>query len=397
MNSEEIRSLWSRHLMSTYAPGLALVRGRGAMVWDADGRKYLDFLAGIAVNALGHAHPRMLRALRDQAKTLIHVSNLYYTESAPRLAALLNERALGGKCFFCNSGAEANEGLIKLARLWGSTHGGRWRILTMCNSFHGRTLATLTATGQTKVQSGFEPLPDGFDYGEFNNLDFTRSRVGPQTAAILVESVQGEGGVVPATPEFLRGLRALCDEQGILLLCDEVQTGLGRTGRWFGYQHAGIEPDAISIAKGLGGGFPIGAIVAGPKLADVFQPGNHGSTFGGTPLACAVARAVIETIEEEGLVERAATLGAIFREGLDALRAKYPFIAEVRGLGLMTGLVLDRPAKDLELALRERGLLAIATAQNVVRFLPPMIVTEAQIRRALRIVKAACQAIARAA
>ena len=393
MNTVEILSLYKQNLMSTYSPSLVLVKGRGARVWDADGKEYLDFLAGIAVNALGHAHPRLVRAIRHQAGRLIHVSNLYYNDVTPRLALALNNRALGGKCFFCNSGAEANEGLIKLARLWGSKNGGRWRIVTMKNSFHGRTLATLTATGQSKVQVGFEPLPDGFDYAEFNNLESVRQAVSDQTAAVLVEAIQGEGGVLPASDEFLQGLRYLCNAQGILMLCDEIQCGLGRTGAWFAYQAAGIQPDAISVAKGLGGGFPIGAILTGQKLADVFQPGSHGSTFGGTPLACAAALAVIESIEGERLVENAAKMGQMFADGLRALQKRHPFITGVRGRGLIVGLVLDRPSKELEVLLRERGLIAVSTAGNVIRFLPPLNITARQVRKALRILKAACRAL----
>lgn len=390
MNTQEIMSLYAQHVMPTYAQSLVLVKGRGAWVWDAEGRKYLDFAAGVAVNALGHGHPKLVRAIRSQARRLIHVSNLYYNECQPRLAAMLNVRSLNGRTFFCNSGAEANEGLIKLARLWGSKNGGRWRVLTLRNSFHGRTLATLTATGQDKVQKGFEPLPDGFDYANYNDLDSVRAAITPRTAAILVEAVQGEGGVLPATADFMGGLKAICEEHNLLLMCDEVQTGIGRTGKWFGYQHYGIVPDGISVAKGLGGGFPIGAVVVGPRLADVFQPGNHGSTFGGTPLACAAACAVIETIEQDGLLDRAAALGQLFQDGLRKIQNRYPFITDVRGRGLMVGLALDRPAKPMEEALRKHGLLAIATAHTVIRFLPPLIITESDVRRALRIVKKAC-------
>ena len=392
--TEETIALYKQNVMSTYSPALVLVKGRGTRVWDADGREYLDFLAGIAVCSIGHCHPRLVKAIRAQAGQLMHVSNLYYTENAPRLALALNNRSLKGKCFLCNSGAEANEGLIKLARLWGSKNGGKWRVVTMRNSFHGRTLATLTATGQAKVQTGFEPLPDGFDYADFNHLESVRAAITERTAAVLVEAVQGEGGVIPASSAFMTGLRTLCDEKGLLLLCDEVQCGLGRTGAWFAYQEYGIEPDAFSLAKGLGGGVPIGAVVAGPKLADVFQPGHHGSTFGGTPLACAAALAVLETIEQEKLFLNAADLGARFREGLRELQEKFPFITDVRGRGLMIGMQLDRPAKDFETALRQNGLLALATAGNVIRFLPPLNVTSGQVRKALRIVKQTCKTVA---
>ena len=272
MNTAEIKELHQHYVMSTYNPGVALVKGSGARVWDADGREYLDFLAGISVVNVGHCHPQVVQAIQQQAERLMHVSNIYYNENQPQLAKVLSEKSLGGKCFFCNSGAEANEALIKLARLWGSSE-GRYEVITMRQSFHGRTLATLTATGQDKVQKGFSPLPEGFQYAEFNNLDSVAATVGEKTVAILVEAVQGEGGICPADPAFMTGLRALCDEKNLLLLVDEVQSGMGRTGKWFAYQHYGIEPDAISIAKALGNGVPIAAVAAGEKLSDVFRPG----------------------------------------------------------------------------------------------------------------------------
>ncbi len=388
-NFQEVIDLHQHYVMNTYAPSLVLAKGRGACVWDVNGRKYLDFIAGISVTNIGHCHPRLVKAIKSQAARLMHVSNLYYNENQPRLARELSEKSLGGKCFFCNSGAEANEALIKLARLWGHDR-GKYEVITMRNSFHGRTLATLTATGQDKVQKGFEPLPVGFSYAEFNNLDSCRAAVTDKTVAILVEAVQGEGGVRPADPAFMQGLRALCDEKGLLLLCDEVQCGMGRTGNWFGYQRYGIEPDAFSLAKGLGGGFPIGAVVASPKLSDVFRPGHHASTFGGTPLACAAALAVMETIEEDGLLVNATRMGDLFMERLKKSASKHGFIREVRGVGLMIGLVLDRPAKDLELALRVKGLLALATAENVLRLLPPLNIKSSQIKKAVRLIDKTC-------
>ncbi len=387
--SEEIISLHKQFVMSTYAPGLVLVKGKGAKVWDADGKEYLDFLAGIAVLSVGHCHPKVVKAIKEQAAKLMHVSNLYYNENQPRLAQALSTRSLNGKCFFCNSGAEANEGMIKLARLWGHAQ-GKFEVISMTNSFHGRTLATITATGQTKYQKGFEPLPTGFVYAEFNNLDSVKAAITEKTAAVLVEAVQGEGGIVPASPEFMKGLRALCDEKNILLLCDEVQCGFGRTGQWFGFQAYGIQPDAFSLAKGLANGFPIGAMVAGPKLSDLFQPGHHASTFGGNPLACAAALATIDVIEQEKLLENAATTGELFKQKLKKLAKKYPFIQDVRGIGLMVGLVCDRPAKPLEVILREKGLISIATHDVVIRFLPPLNVKASQIRQAVKIVEEAC-------
>ncbi len=391
MKTAEIQELHSRYVMSTYAPGIALVKGRGTKVWDAEGNAYLDFLAGIAVTNLGHCHPHLVRAIRRQSSRLLHVSNLFHNELQPQLAKALSERSLGGKCFFCNSGAEANEGLIKLARYWGQDK-GRYEVLTMRNSFHGRTLATLTATGQDKVKKGFEPLPAGFAYANFNDLESVRAAITDQTAAILIEAIQGEGGVRPARPDFIKGVADLCRQKGILLFCDEVQCGVGRTGHWFGYQRYGIEPDAIALAKGLGGGFPIGAIAASPELSDIFQPGTHATTFGGTPLACAAALAVIETIESEHLLENATRMGELFIEKLKAVAAKYAFIREVRGAGLMIGLVLNQPAKRLEELLRAEGVLSLATAETVLRFLPPLTVTAGEVKKAAKAVDRACGA-----
>ena len=267
MNTEQIVSLHKQYVMPTHAPGLALVRGQGCKVWDADGREYLDFLGGIAVVSVGHCHAKLAAAIAKQASTLMHVSNLFYNENQPQLAKAIVEKFGEGKVFFCNSGAEANEGLIKLARYWGHA-AGKFEVISMRNSFHGRTLATLTATGQFKVQKGFDPLPAGFAYADFNNIESVRTAITDKTAAVLVEVIQAEGGVLPAEAEFMRQLRDLCDEKKILLLIDEVQTGIGRTGHWFGFQSYGIKPDAFSLAKGLGGGFPIGAVVASAKLQD---------------------------------------------------------------------------------------------------------------------------------
>ena len=385
-SSAEIIGLYEKYVMPTYSQSLALVKGSGAQVWDADGREYLDFAAGIAVTSVGHAHPRLVRVLSEQVGRLQHVSNIYYNEWQPQLAqALVEKSGLGGKCFFCNSGAEANEGLIKLARLWGH-EAGRYEVISMRDSFHGRTLATLTATGQDKVQKGFEPLPDGFRYAEFNNLASCEKAITPKTAAIIVEAIQGEGGILPAKPEFMTGLRKLCDERGILLFCDEVQCGMGRTGQWFGYQNYDIKPDAISLAKGLGGGFPIGAIVSGSKLANVFQPGKHGTTFGGNPLACAVALEVHRIIEDEDLLANAAKMGARLQGHLR--RLNHPSIKEVRGLGLMVGVVLARPVKELLPILQDQGLLALAAGEKVLRLVPPLNIQEQEIDRGAEILAA---------
>jgi predicted acetylornithine/succinylornithine family transaminase len=387
----EIIQQFDEHVIPSYARRpIVFVKGKGAKLWDAEGKVYLDFLAGISVLNVGHSHPVVVEAIRQQAGQLTHVSNLYYTENQGRLARTLSGLSLGGKCFFCNSGAEANEALIKLARLWGHEK-NRFEIITMKNSFHGRTLATLTATGQDKVQKGFDPLPSGFVHAKFNDLESVKEAITERTAAILVEAVQGEGGVIPATVEFMHGLRALCDEKDLLLLCDEVQCGMGRTGKWFAFQHFDVQPDAFSMAKALGSGFPIGAIVTNPKLADVFQPGKHASTFGGTPLACAAALATVQVIEQENLLQHASDLGARFKKGLQALVEKYPkHLTEVRGLGLMLGLVLTATAKPLEDKLMEMGLITLATGKQVLRFLPPLTVKPNEVDEALDMIADAC-------
>ncbi|MCE9615320.1 MAG: aspartate aminotransferase family protein [Lentisphaerae bacterium] len=388
--SEEIAARFNRFVMPTYSPSLTLARGKGTRVWDADGKVYLDFAAGISVVNVGHCHPRIVEAIQRQCAELMHVSNLYYTDNQAKLAERLSRLGLGGKCFFGNSGAEANEALIKLARLWGHDQ-GKYEIVTMTNSFHGRTLATAAATGQIKVQKGFEPMPEGFSYAEYNNLESVSMQVGEKTVGVLLEAVQGEGGVVPADDAFFKGVRALCDERGLLMLCDEVQCGMGRTGHWFGYQGYGVQPDACSLAKGLGSGFPIGAIVSNTKLADVFQPGRHASTFGGTPLACAAALATLDVIEEEGLVRRAGEKGAEFRAQLSAFVGKYAHVTEVRGSGLMIGLVLDQPVQGLVERLREMGLLTLATAGNVVRMLPPLNAKDNELDEAVEIIEEALE------
>ena len=385
--SADIKTKYQSYIIPSYAtPSLVLVKGKGSRVWDNDGKVYMDFVGGIACQNVGHCHPKVTEAIQAQAAKLVHVSNLYMNEYHGVLAEKLSTLSgLGGKCFFCNSGAEANEALIKLARLWGSDE-GKYEIVSMTNSFHGRTLAALAATGQTKYQDGFEPIPDGFLYATLNDLDSVKAVISGRTAAILVEAVQGEGGVVAATPEFMKGLRALCDEKGILLFCDEVQCGMGRTGHWFGFQASGVKPDAFSLAKSLGSGYPIGAIVTNPKLADVFQPGKHASTFGGSPLACAAALATLGVIEDEKLVARAAEAGEQFAEGLREFIEAYEHVKEVRAYGLMIGLVLDVPAKLLSQSLLEMGILAIPTAENVVRFLPPLNIKDSDINEALDII-----------
>ena len=382
--TEEIAALFNQNVMSTYCPGRALVKGAGTRVWDADGNVYLDFAAGIAVLNTGHCHPAVVEAIRAQAGKLMHVSNLYYTENQALLAQKLAGIIPDAKSFFCNSGAEANEGMVKLARLWGSEE-GRYEVICMRNSFHGRTLATAAATGQDKVKKGFEPMPEGFVHANFNDLESVKALVNEKTVAIMLEAIQGEGGVVPADAGFIAGIRALCDEKNLLMLFDEVQCGMGRTGNWFGFQMFGVEPDAFTLAKALGSGFPIGAVVAGNKLNNLYKPGHHASTFGGNPLACAAALATIKVIEDEELLKMAAEKGALIREGLEQFVEKYEHVTSVRGAGLMLGMVLDQPAKELVDKMTEIGLLTLATAENVVRMLPPLNIKDSEIEEALEI------------
>jgi predicted acetylornithine/succinylornithine family transaminase len=385
MNRSEIIGLFDRYVVPNYARyPLVFARGKGARVWDADGKEYLDFGGGIAVNLLGHS--AMAEILAKQASVLVHASNLYYTEPQGRLAKRLVELVgVEGKCFFCNSGAEANETLFKLARKFGNESGSRYEILTFQNSFHGRTLAGISATGQEKVKHGFEPAVEGFRHVPFNDLDAVAKAVGPKTAAILLEPIQGESGIRPATPEFLRGLRRLCDERKLLLMFDEVQCGLGRTGDFCGFRSiaADVQPDAISWAKGLGGGFPIGAVWIRGPYADLLGPGTHGTTFGGTPLACSVALAVLDTLERDGLLRNAREVGQYFIGKLQALAAKCPVIREVRGFGLMIGVELAMEARPAVLKLAEHGLIGIAAGTNVVRFLPPLNITRAEVDEAV--------------
>ncbi|MDX8402633.1 MAG: acetylornithine transaminase [Mariprofundaceae bacterium] len=380
-------------LMDNYARWpLDLVRGEGSRVWDADGRSYLDFTSGIAVNALGHAHPALAEALCAQAREMLHCSNLFgipvQRELARRLAALSGlDRA-----FFCNSGAESNEAAIKLARkYWADRGRARRTIVCMEGSFHGRTLATLTATGQDKVKSGFDPLPEGFVHVSFGDADALRRAVGDDAAAVLFEPIQGEGGVRPADPGFLREARAICDETGALLILDEVQTGVGRTGAMFAFEHAGIRPDVLTLAKSLGGGMPIGAMLAAEDVAASFGPGSHGSTFGGNPLACRAALTVLEVIESEGLVENARRQGARLADGLRGIAARDARVTEVRGAGLLLGMALETEAAPIIEAARTEGLLLLSAGPNVVRLLPPLNVRDEEIDAALSMLAAAME------
>ncbi|MDD2455993.1 MAG: aspartate aminotransferase family protein [Kiritimatiellae bacterium] len=383
--STDIAELFNQYVMHTYAPTATLTSGSGCKVRDPDGKTYLDFTSGIAVHNVGHCHPKVVKAVQDQVATLGHCSNLFYNVGQALLAQKLSKLSLNGKCFFCNSGAEANEAMIKLARLWGSAN-GKYEIICMQNSFHGRTLATAAATGQAKVQKGFDPLPIGFTFAEFNNLDSVKAAVNERTAAVMVEAVQGEGGVLPADEDFMVGVRKLCDDKGLLMLCDEVQCGMGRTGKWFGWQHYPLKPDAFTLAKSLADGIPMGALVASPALSDVFQPGNHASTFGGNPVSCAAALAVLEVMEEEALLKHADEVSKLFMEGLGVFVDKYKQVLEVRGKGLMIGMVVEGAAKEIVATCQDMGLLCCPAGEHVVRLLPPMNVKDSDLEESLEMI-----------
>ncbi len=361
-----------------------IVRGEGCYLYDADGNKILDMFPGWAVSALGHCHPRVTEALRKQAGELLHIDNTFYSEPQGELAKLLSERAFGGKCFFCNSGAEANEAALKLARL--HTAKEKYKFITAEGSFHGRTFATLTATAQPKHHDGLLPLLPGFVYIPFNDVEALESAFSDEVAAVMVEPIQGEGGINVATGEFLAAIRRLCDENGALMILDEVQTGIGRTGKWFGYQHFDVEPDIITMAKALGGGVAIGAMMAKEEIAASLVPGKHASTFGGNCLACAAGVAVIEAIEEDNLLQNAAELGQYTKEKLLALKEKHFIIDSARGIGMMIGVQLTGPGGRIVDKCLEKGLRINCTHETVLRFMPPMIATKAQIDQAVEIV-----------
>jgi acetylornithine aminotransferase len=370
------------HLMATYNRlPVQFAKGEGIWLWDSEHRQYLDAISGIAVCGLGHAHPAVTQALCDQAATLVHTSNLYGVTLQAELAERLCELAGMQRAFFCNSGAEANEAAIKIARLYGHGKGISCpAIIVMEQSFHGRTLATLTATGNRRIQAGFEPLVRGFIRVPFNDLDAIRTVAGNKsdTVAVLVEPVQGEGGVNVPDPGYLEGIREICNTNGWLMMLDEIQTGIGRTGEWFAWQHGNARPDVITLAKALGNGVPVGACLAQGAAAEVMQPGKHGTTFGGNPLACRAALAVLETVTREGLVSRAAELGQRLRAGFDSALAGVAGVSNIRGLGLMIGIELDRPCGELVGRAMHGGLLINVTAERVIRLLPPLILTDKQ-------------------
>ncbi len=383
MNNKEIIELTTNHVANTYGRfPVAMVRGKGTKVWDADGREYLDFTSGLAVCNLGHCHPKVVEAIKAQAETLIHISNLYHIEPQSRLANFLTENSFADKVFFCNSGAEANEAAIKLARKYYSVKNeSRFQIISMEKSFHGRTMAALAATGQKKFQTGFEPLLEKFQYVPFNDIEAVRKAVTPSTAAVMVEPIQGEGGVNVPSETYLKELKALCVEKGILLLFDEVQVGMGRTGTLFAYENYGVAPDIMTLAKGLAGGVAIGAMLATDTVAAAFTPGTHASTFGGNPLATAAGLAALKAIKEEGVLENCRRSGEYLFKKLNELKKTFPFIKEIRGKGLIIGADLEEGIKggDIVKEALTKGLLINCVGDKTLRFIPALIVTKEEI------------------
>ncbi|MDY6268986.1 MAG: aspartate aminotransferase family protein [Selenomonadaceae bacterium] len=360
---------------------IVLDHGDGAYAYDIDGNKYLDFLGGIAVNVLGHAYPPLVRAISEQAGKMIHCSNLYYTQAQADAAAKLVKLSGLGKAFFGNSGAEANEGAIKVARKYAhQTDPEKSQIITAWNSFHGRTIATLTATGQPHYHEGFGPLPDGFDYVHYNDLAELESKMSDKTCAVLLETIQGEGGVYTPAPGYLEGVRALCDKYHALLIFDEIQAGIGRSGKFFAYEKYGVKPDIVTLAKGLAGGVPIGAFITTDEAASAMKPGDHGTTFGGNPLACAAANVVLDTVPQPDFLAHVEQVGSYFKAKLVELQEKYPsLIQDVRGTGLILGAELTRPGRDIVNDVLAKGAIINCTAGNVLRFIPPLIITEQQV------------------
>ncbi len=387
MNSQTLMMLSEKCVAHTYARyPVLLVRGKGTRVWDLEGEEYLDFVSGLAVCNLGHCHPRVVKAIQDQADKLIHVSNFYYIEPQIQLASLLCKHSFADKVFFCNSGAEANEGAFKLARKFAKEKIGkdRYEIVTMEQSFHGRTLATLTATGQEKFHKGYEPLMPGFKYVPFNDVGAVKHAIDPKTCAIMVEPIQGEGGVNCPSEGYLKALREICDEKRLLLIFDEVQVGMGRTGKLFAYEHEGVEPDLLTLAKSLAGGVPIGALLIKKGIADSFKPGDHASTFGGNPLASAAGVAALTALLEEGMLENCRKMGDYFISELEEIKKRFPFVKEVRGKGLILGLELKIDGSSIVKEMLKRKILINCTMGNVLRFLPPLIVTKEEVDRVVK-------------
>ncbi len=382
MNSQQWIEKADKYIMKTYGRyPLVPVKGEGCYLWDADGRKYLDFLAGVAVNNLGHCHPKVTAALRKQAGELIHCSNFYHIPQQIELAELLCSHSFADRAFFCNSGAEANEAAIKLARKYSREKFGadRYEIITALSSFHGRTMATVSATGQEKVQRFFDPLLHGFKHVPFNDAEALRKAVSSGTCAVMLEPIQGEGGIVVPCAEYMRDVRKICDENHLILIFDEVQVGIGRTGKLFAHEHFGIAPDIMTLAKALAGGAPIGTMLAREEIAESFSPGTHGSTFGGNPLVTAAGIAAVRAILEEGILENAVEMGKYLTDRLESLKSKFPFITEVRGIGLMIGMELSVPGAEIVKQALAQGLLLNVAQDRVLRFLPPLIVKKNEI------------------
>jgi acetylornithine/N-succinyldiaminopimelate aminotransferase len=396
VNKRDWIELEHKYYQSTFKrQPMALVRGEGVRVWDTDGKVYLDFVAGIAVNVLGHCHPAIVKAVQEQVTQLVHVSNLYYNVRQIELAELLGQLSGGMRSFFSNSGAEANEGAIKLARKFGRVHrDGAYEVISMERSFHGRTLATTAATGQASYQATWIPLPDGFKQVPYNDLEAVKVAVSDNTVAILLEVVQGEGGIWPGDKDFIQGVRQLCDERNMVMICDEIQTGMGRTGKFFSWEHFGVVPDIVTMAKGLAGGVPIGAMLTGPR-SDLFAPGDHGTTFGGNPLASAAGIATIKTILDENLLENAAKMGAYWNSKMQAFCEKYAFIDSPRGLGLMQAVnVKYELAPTIVQQALEHGLLLNALGPSTLRVVPPLIVTTEDVDEATELLDQALTDVA---
>jgi predicted acetylornithine/succinylornithine family transaminase len=389
MTSQETIGLFQQHVIANYTRfPVVLVRGEGSYVWDAEGNRYLDFFPGWGCGMIGHCPPRVVEAVRDQVGKLIHVPNTWYTEPQGLLAKALADRTgWGGKCFFCNSGTEANEAAIKLARLHGKP--GRYKIIAMMNSFHGRTYGALSATGQPKYHEGLEPILAGFSYARFGDLASAASLIDNETCAIMLEPIQGEGGINVPPPGYLQGLRELADKHKLLLILDEVQAGMGRTGRWFAFQHYDVKPDVVTLAKAVAGGVACGGLIATPQVAELLKPGTHAATFGGNPIACRAALATIETIEADGLLERATKIGERFAQRFEALRPRCPLIQDVRVKGVMVGVELAVEGKPIVEACMKRGLLINATHQTILRLLPAMNLTDAELDEGCGIIEEA--------
>ena len=369
--AEETVAKFQKYILPTYAPGMMIVKGKGSEIWDDENRRYIDFATGISVCNLGHCHDAVSKAIKEQCEKLVHVSNLYYNEVTPKLAEKLITSGYDGAVFFANSGAEANEGMIKLARKFGYAT-GRYEIITMVDSFHGRTLATLAATGRAKYRKGFAPDVEGFKMAEFNNFESLKAALTDKTCAVMLEPLQGEGGIIPADVEYIKKVRQFCDENNLLLMFDEVQCGMGRTGNLFAWQTFGVQPDVLSMAKAIANGLPMGAVVVSRKYCDVLKVGEHASTFGGTPLVSAAALATLEAIEKENMLENCRKMGDYLMEKLTALTKPYPFVKGVRGKGLMLGIVLDHSGAALKTKMQENGLIALTAGETVVRFLPAL-------------------------